>query len=149
MSEPTEEQETDNFLHIYGQVTYHDDALIVGTRSAIQLLRNACDKALVHGEHDLNTFSSDGEGYETTVRVVTDLDALDALPVHYIENCYTVKWARTQATNDALQNAAQKCHENMMLYRGRAVDDLGEWQHGMAYGAEKCRDDIEVMKVAP
>ena len=106
MSKPTKEQIDDDFMHIYGQVTYHDDALIVGTRGAIQQLRDACDRALEAGEHEFDAFASDGEGYNTMVRIVADVYVLDELPTHYIENCYTVKWERTQATNDVLERAA-------------------------------------------
>ena len=146
MSESTE-QTADDFLHIYGQVTHHDDALIVGTCGAIQKLRDACDRALKAGEHEFDAFASDGEGYNTMVRIVADVYVLDELPTHYIENCFTVKWERTRATDDALERAAQLCHENMMFCRGKVFDEFDDYQNGKADGAEKCADEIRAMKV--
>lgn len=126
MNEPTE-QTTDDFMHIYGQVSHHADALIVGTLSAIQLLRDACDRAIAtNGKFQFDTFSSDGEGYETTVRIVADLDALDALPTQYIDYGYTATYIRTQATNDALDLAAA------------AVESL--WSPPMGVVGEACND---------
>ena len=56
-----------------------------------------------------------------------------------------ISYIRAQATDDALELAALKCHKTMMLYRGSdAFDDA---QQGRADGAEECRDDIRAMKV--
>ena len=56
-----------------------------------------------------------------------------------------IAFIRTQANNDALELAALKCHENMMLYRGS--DEFDDAQQGRADGSEGCRDDIRAMKV--
>lgn len=57
----------DNFLHVYGQYSYHDEAVIRGTRTALLHLREAIDAALEKGKGSTELFATDGEGYELLV----------------------------------------------------------------------------------
>lgn len=50
--------------HVYGQRWWHDEALIVGNRTALKGLRDAIDKAIQYGESRVDVSSSDGEGYD-------------------------------------------------------------------------------------
>ena len=52
------------YLHIYGQKYWHDNAIIVGNKTALKELRDVIDNAIQYGEGRLGTSSSDGEGYE-------------------------------------------------------------------------------------
>ncbi|WP_417899852.1 hypothetical protein ABN702_06095 [Bacillus haimaensis] len=52
------------YLHIYGQKNWHDDAIIVGNKTALKDLRNVINNAIQYGEGRLVTSSSDGEGYQ-------------------------------------------------------------------------------------
>lgn len=52
------------YLHIYGQKLWHDEAIIVGNKTALKELREAIDNAIQYGEGRLVTSTSDGEGYE-------------------------------------------------------------------------------------
>lgn len=52
------------YLHIYGQKHWHDDAIIVGNKTALKELRDVIDNAIQYGEGRLVTTTSDGEGYE-------------------------------------------------------------------------------------
>ena len=52
------------YLHIYGQKYWHDNAIIVGNKTALKEFRDVIDNAIQYGEGRLGTSSSDGEGYE-------------------------------------------------------------------------------------
>lgn len=56
------------WLHIRGQLTYHAEASIVGTKAGLLALRDAIDVALVSREAEAEVFATDGEGYGLTVR---------------------------------------------------------------------------------
>ena len=66
-------------LHLYAQYAHHADAWIVGTRATLQQLRSAIDAVLDGGAlsatTELETFTTDGEGYAVRV-VLTDADDL-------------------------------------------------------------------------
>lgn len=50
--------------HVYGQRWWHDEAMIVGNRTALKELRDAINKAIQYGESRVGVTSSDGEGYD-------------------------------------------------------------------------------------
>ncbi len=81
-------EESIKLLHIYGQESFHDAAMIVGNREALIELANAIDKALDgHGNGTSEAFVSDGEGYG--VRVVLydkPWDEWHKLPMPYTED---------------------------------------------------------------
>lgn len=56
-----------NLLHIYGQQHWHDSAVIVGTPSGLNALRDAIDAALADGKGIADTMTADGEGYSVVV----------------------------------------------------------------------------------
>jgi hypothetical protein len=71
-------------LHIYGQQYWHCDATIVGTREALETLRDTITKAL-EGKPAAtgNVWASDGEGYQVTV---AQRDDLSDLPDQYLDD---------------------------------------------------------------
>lgn len=57
-------------MHIYGRGAHHDDAYILGDRTALRMLRDAIDQALEKGHAATESlFPSDGEGYAVRVRL--------------------------------------------------------------------------------
>lgn len=52
------------YLHIYSQKYWHDDAIIVGNKTALIELRDAIDNAIQYGEGRLGASTSDREGYD-------------------------------------------------------------------------------------
>lgn len=78
------ENESPNFLHIYGQQSWHQDAFIVGNRAALEQLYKGIGEALQHGEKREVFFPVDGEGYNLYISCVEDdfdFEQLDA-PYH-------------------------------------------------------------------
>lgn len=76
--------EEEEFLHIYGQQMWHDNAYIVGNRAALERLRDQITLALQHGEKKDGFSPSDYEGFDLYVACVDeqfDWDQLDA-PYH-------------------------------------------------------------------
>ena len=71
-------------LHIYEQPQPHFEALIIGERFALALLRDAINSALAHkiGFGATNVFVNDGEGY-TVMIVLVDNQSAETLPVPY------------------------------------------------------------------
>jgi hypothetical protein len=75
MSEQMTRDEMENgteWLHVYPQAQWHDDASIVGTRKGIESLRDALTRALEseRGTAMAEGFVTDGEGYIVNVYVV-------------------------------------------------------------------------------
>ncbi len=54
-------------VHVYGQFTYHDDAVIRGNRNGLTALRDAIDRALAGIDDAAEVFANDGEGYRIVV----------------------------------------------------------------------------------
>jgi hypothetical protein len=74
-------------LHIYAQALWHDEALIIGDREAIEKLREACDKALLEGKAKESFMVSDGEGYDLYIAIEDGIrDANFVLPYTDFEN---------------------------------------------------------------
>ncbi len=83
-------------LHVYSPLFWHDNAHIVGTRDALEMLRDAIDRALSEGKAITpGVFGADGEGYE--VRVVA-LSADDER-WHRLASPYTDEMARELRDN--------------------------------------------------
>lgn len=60
------------WLHVYGQHTYHSEATIRGTVEGLTALRSAIDAAIADGTGAGRVIASDGEGYSVeVVRVST------------------------------------------------------------------------------
>jgi hypothetical protein len=59
-------------LHVFPQYSNHDEAYIAGTPGELRVLRDAINEALLHGEAEMGTFASDGEGYEIHIVAVDD-----------------------------------------------------------------------------
>ena len=56
-----------NWLHVYGQFTYHSEATIRGTREGLTALRDAIDKAISSRRGVAEVIAGDGEGYHVEV----------------------------------------------------------------------------------
>lgn len=68
-------------LNIYGQLSYHTEARIIGNQAGLMALRAAIERALMHNKATTETdvmnggnalFASDGEGYEVIVECHND-----------------------------------------------------------------------------
>lgn len=74
-------------LHLYPQEDEHDDAFIVGTRIGLIKLRDSINAALSNKYEGKSSdslsehFTSDGEGYDLTVKVIPfSIEANISLP---------------------------------------------------------------------
>lgn len=61
-------------LHIYAQATWHDQAIIVGSKAALEALGKAIAKALEVGKSSAQSHTADGEGYAVMVAVHEEQD---------------------------------------------------------------------------
>lgn len=73
MRRKVEKDEWDNleWLHVYGQYSYHSEARIRGTREGLIRLRDGINAALKSGESQATVIASDGEGYVVDVVCVS------------------------------------------------------------------------------
>lgn len=82
-------------LHIIAQKAWHDPSFIIGTRDALERLKNAIDAALSDGVvHCAEVFAADGEGYSVIVRCVS-YEQMDSVPLGYTSpeaRCRTRVW---------------------------------------------------------
>lgn len=62
-------------LHIYGQLHWHDEATIAGTRESLAALRDSINEALRKGLSSCDSFVNDGEGYMIIVHLLSEDDA--------------------------------------------------------------------------
>lgn len=75
--------EEPDHLHIYGQASWHQDAFIIGHRSALIQLRKAIDEAIEHGEKREVFSPVDGEGYNLYISCVDDSFDLEEIDEPY------------------------------------------------------------------
>lgn len=82
----SDDDDWSDVLHIYPQLMWHDDAYIFGNRAGLTRLRDAINKALElpASVAECESFTSDGEGYSTYVRIMSDKDA-DELRLPYAD----------------------------------------------------------------
>jgi hypothetical protein len=75
-----------NALHIYGQDAWHDHALLIGSREALEALSALIDRALAADlpQEDDPFFTADGEGYAVAVAVVP-ADEIADYPLPYLD----------------------------------------------------------------
>jgi hypothetical protein len=77
-----------NVLHIYAQPYWHQCAFVVGDREALVKLREQIDAAIQGGpgksETWFESFTNDGEGFETHVVCVTE-DQAEKLMLPYTD----------------------------------------------------------------
>lgn len=66
----------DNFMHVYSQYMWHDDAVIRGTKTALSALRDAIDAAIADGEGRAEVYATDGEGYHVVITRVNTIAAV-------------------------------------------------------------------------
>jgi len=65
--------ETFALIHVAGQPCNHFDAVISGTREGLQALAETIARALDAGEATVvDAFASDGEGYDLTVKLLSE-----------------------------------------------------------------------------
>ena len=79
-------------LHIYPQIDWHSEALIVhsealivGNRDALLSLKSAIDNALIGKSAKCEAYTSDGEGYETSVICLNDKKRFEKLELPYTD----------------------------------------------------------------
>lgn len=77
------ENESPDFLHIYGQQMWHSDAFIVGNRAALERLYKGIGEALQHGEKREVFSPVDGEGYDLYISCVEDAFDFEQLDAPY------------------------------------------------------------------
>lgn len=75
-------------LHIYGQYTWHGEAVIVGDVAGLTVLKRAVDEALAAGSGGASAFVTDGEGYDVIV-ARTDEAGMEALAHPYTDEAAT------------------------------------------------------------
>lgn len=118
-----------SIIHLYAQSLWHDDAWIGGTRQALQELGLAITLALARSEGarqlgkpdvsahaEMQTFASDGEGYDLHVVVLSDADAVRML-VPYTDDCASEKrpWRDLFGPWNAIpKEAAEGAHETAL-----------------------------------
>ena len=74
------------YLNIYPQPAWHDPALIVGTISGIEAIRDACQNALNSGvSGSVDVFLGDDEGY-TVLVAIQPAEKMPLLPTAYTED---------------------------------------------------------------
>jgi hypothetical protein len=83
------------WLHIYGQYTYHGEAVIRGTKEGLTALRDAIDAALKRRPRDAHVFASDGEGYPVSVMMVNTQHTLGT-PEYIFEAEYALSKAKAE-----------------------------------------------------
>ena len=102
-----------NFLHLYPQPFWHDEAYIVGNRKGLERLRDALNKALEdEGDVDVsvNVMANDGEGYSVHVVKVNDGEKINMLAVPYTDEISKERDA------EALYPHALKLSEKCVAY---------------------------------
>lgn len=75
------------WLHLFGQIIWHDDAYIVGDRAGIEMLRDALTAALDDPQGVsmcADVFTNDGEGYGVSIHVLP-AGEMDRLAVPYTD----------------------------------------------------------------
>lgn len=60
------------YMHVYGQSSYHDHAMIVGDKTSLQKLRDAIDFSLKKQAASIDVEAADGEGYRLVVSCMND-----------------------------------------------------------------------------
>lgn len=84
------EKETYDDLHIYGQKDWHDEAIIVGNRQALEKLKQLIELALEKGDGMHHFWPNDRECYELYVSCQDD-QTMEKLTVPYTEAAFASK----------------------------------------------------------
>lgn len=94
----------DNFLHVYSQYMWHDDAVIRGTKTALLALRDAVDAAIEGAEGRVEVLATDGEGYHVVVSRVNTIAAVGQ-PEYRIDAEYTASERAARRRKDLSREA--------------------------------------------
>lgn len=98
----------DEYLHIFQQTMWHDDAYLIGNRTALEALKAKIDIALEHGaSYDSagGFFQNDGEGY--TIGII----CADNLLMQDINTAYTDEVAFEEASGPAWESIGKMLGE--------------------------------------
>jgi len=95
----------DDFLHVYGQYMWHDDAVIRGTKTALLALREAIDSAIATGTGETEVFATDGEGYLVVIQCVNTVAAIGQ-PEYRIHDEYVAAQRAAERWNQLSRPAA-------------------------------------------
>lgn len=72
-------------INIYGQNTYHSEAVIVGTREGLRVLADtiiATFESGNDGAFECDVFASDGEGYTIKVQTMSESEIDKLTPIY-------------------------------------------------------------------
>lgn len=86
--------------HIYGQHSFHMEAIILGNEKGLIALRDAINEAIFPGKEsssEAEVYVNDGEGYTAYVKMVNDTD-IDNLPVPYTADYAQDKTGRSPSS---------------------------------------------------
>ena len=75
--------EENDFLHIYGQRSWHGEGFLIGDKASLTKLKKAIDVALEHEEAKVTMFPADGEGYDLYIKCMKEDDGWDMLASPY------------------------------------------------------------------
>ena len=86
-------------LHIYGQHSYHMEAIIMGSEKGLIALRDAINEAIFPGKEssEVEVYVNDGEGYTVYIKMINDA-GIDELPVPYTADFAQDKRGRSPAS---------------------------------------------------
>lgn len=111
------------FMHIYGQPSWHDEAIIVANTEALLAMKKAIEEALEKGHGCAETFQGDGEGYNTVI-VKQEDKVFDKLA-----NAYTGETASVEHREDAIWPWQMPgVRQTIIEYydaQGRRIDEQG------------------------
>jgi hypothetical protein len=79
-------------IHVYSPFLWHQDAKIIGTRPALEALRDALNHALANqGDAYIETFTNDGEGFDLIVKMVNEAEAENLAMPYTDPECFPRK----------------------------------------------------------
>lgn len=113
------------YLHVFAQQQWHDEAYIIGNRRALENLRTTIDQALATGHSTVVAFTNDGEGYDAHVTLLSD-EQVNKLAVPYTdefarEGSESALWPWSEEITSPNVDTAILPTVLMPLCRGRAT----------------------------
>ncbi len=106
-----------NWMHVFGQLMWHDEIQIVGDTQSLLALKKAVEDALETGSGSSLAFTGDGEGYNILIAREDDKTVYDTLAVPYTDEMASEKnttavWPHTLEKMQAAYKKAIAVLEN-------------------------------------